>query len=466
MGKSMFLKLFLTLFLIIFTQNTLAADVSKPPKINKFFTISDVHFDPFASCRLMTITPCVLILKLHQAPWQDWESIFEKSDFTPPATGSDSNYALLKSSIDALKNSVAEEHPRFGFFLGDFLAHNYHVQYALYSHDVTKQGYQDFVTKTYEFLIHEYTQALPATDIYPVLGNNDAYEDYQVVVNGKLLRQQGEIWAGLIHNKINHAIFASEFPKAGYYSVLLPNTDNQRIIALDSVLFSRHINSNAAKFAALTELGWLHGELVAAAAKHENVIIAYHIPIGVDVYATLKNYLKTVEEFWQPSDNVAFEALVKNFSGTIKIILAGHIHMDNFEIMNRENLPVALSFTPSISPIYGNNPSFKIYSYDSDTLGVKNYTTYYSPLADAARDVNPAWKKEYNFNQVYESSCNDCDVIKGMTLMTPRGESASFFKLYYGVSSRLKSIEQTFMPYYWCGTQALSDSEWLACTPN
>jgi sphingomyelin phosphodiesterase acid-like 3 len=459
----MSLKLFLSMILVSLCQSVYAADAPKPAKTANFFTIADVHFDPFASCRLMAITPCGFIKQLQQASWQEWESIFEKSDQTVPATGSDSNYSLLKSSIAALKKTAAEQQTKFGFFLGDFLAHNYRVQYALYSHDVTKQGYEDFVKKTYQLLIHEYTQALPDIDIYPVLGNNDAYEDYQVEPNGKLLKQQAEIWSGLIHDKSNHKTFTSEFPLAGYYSVLLPNTDNQRLIVLDSVLFSRHIDGKEAKLAALIELNWLHSKLAAAAAHHENVIIAYHIPIGVDVYATLKSYLKTVEEFWQPSDNAAFEALVREYASNIKIILAGHIHMDNFEIMNRENLPVALSFTPSISPIYGNNPGFKVYTYDSNTFAVKNFTTYYYPLADAAVAANPEWKKEYNFNLTYQSSCNDCDVIKGMTLMTPRGESAAFFKVYYGVSSSYKSIEQTFMPYYWCGIQALSDNDWSAC---
>ena len=459
----MLFKCLLTVILIFSTPAVFAADAPKPASTDKFFTIADVHFDPYASCRIMAISPCALIKQLQQARWEDWESIFEKSDHSLPATGFDSNYSLLKSSIAALKKTADAEHTRFGFFLGDFLAHNYRVQYALYSHDITKEGYEDFVKKTYQFLIYEYTQALPTIDIYPALGNNDAYEDYQVQPNGKLLKQQAEIWAGLIHDKRNHDTFAAKFAKGGYYSVLLPNTTDQRLIVLDSVLFSRHIDTNDAKLAALLELNWLRSELSTALAQHENVIIAYHIPIGVDVYATLKSYLKTVEEFWQPNASFAFESLVKEYASTIKMILAGHIHMDNFEIMNRENLPVALSFTPSISPIYGNNPGFKVYSYANDTFAVKDFSTYYFPLADAAVAVNPEWKKEYSFNQIYQSSCNDCDVIKGMTMMTPRGESASFFKIYYGVSSTQKSIEQTFTPYYWCGIQALSASDWVAC---
>jgi sphingomyelin phosphodiesterase acid-like 3 len=456
--------LFIFILALIVTQTTFAADA--PAKTDKFFTVSDVHFDPFASCRLLTISPCRFLVKLQHAPWQDWEGIFENDDKSSPAVGSDSDYALLKSSITAMKKTAAEQQPRFGFFLGDFLAHNYRVQYALYTHDVTKEGYEEFVKKTYQFLIHEYAQAFPNIDIYPALGNNDAYEDYQIEPNGKLLHQQAEIWAGLIKDKTNSDLFASQFSRGGYYTVLLPNTKNQRLIVLDSVLFSRHIDGDNNKLAATMELDWLHRKLAAAAANNESVIIACHIPIGVDVYATMKNYLKSVEEFWQKTDNVAFENLVKQYSSNIKIILAGHIHMDNFEIMNRENLPVAISFTPSISPIYGNNPSYKMYTYNSANLNVTNYDTYYYPLADAAIAANPQWKQEYDFNKVYQSSCNDCELIKSMSLMTPRGESASFFKEYYGVSSSRKSIEQTFIPYYWCGIQEVSDSDWSSCIVN
>jgi sphingomyelin phosphodiesterase acid-like 3 len=456
----MYLKIFASIACLMLAQTVLAVSSAE-----KFISFSDVHFDPYASCRLMAITPCAAVAKLRASPWQQWESIFDKYDSVAPTFGNDSGYTLLKSSLEELKTLNVQEKPRFGIFLGDFLAHNFHQQYILYSHDISKKGYEDFVEKTYEFLIHEYTQALPGLDIYPALGNNDVYEDYMVVVNGKLLHQQGEIWARLIHDKNNHEIFRSDFSTAGYYAVDLPGGKNQKMIVLNTVLFSRHLTGDSAAKAAHAELAWLHAQLLTATQAHQAVIMIFHIPMGVDVFATLKSFLNEVVGFWHADYSAAFENEMRQFASTVKIILPGHIHMDNFQIMSStEKLAVPVSFTPSISPIYGNNPAFKIYSYNPQTLDILNYDTYDLPVSGSGAG-NLIWMKEYNFNQIYQTTCTDCNLIKGMHSLTPRGESANFFKLYYGVSSESQQLmlDKQWLPYFWCDIPSVSAADYQDC---
>jgi sphingomyelin phosphodiesterase acid-like 3 len=463
----MYLKVLGVVALAIMTQTSFAepAIQTSTTPTEKFLTISDVHFDPFASCRVMAISPCPVLAELKKAPWQEWHTIFEKFDSKYSTKfGNDTNYSLLKSSIEELKNLNSQIKPRFGFFLGDFLAHNFHAQYMLYGHDLSKEGYEEFVKKTFEFLTHEYVEAVPDLTIYPAVGNNDAYEDYAVIVNGKLLNQQGTIWAQLIHDKTNREIFENTFPTGGYYSVKIPDAKNQRIIVLDSVLFTRHISEKKTLHAATTQLAWLRNQLEQAESAHESVILAYHIPVGVDVYATLQGFLNHVVQFWQDDDTLNFENIVKQYASTIKIILSGHIHRDTFQIIRQdEKLAVPVSFTPSISPIYGNNPAFKIYTYEPTTLTIKDFETYYLPITTP--EITDPWKVEYSFNSIYQKSCQNCDLITGMNNLTPRGESASFFKQFYGVSVPAQSaaLDRVWNPYYWCDVSAISNSEYFEC---
>ena len=76
-------------------------------------------------------------------------------------------------------------------------------------------------------------------------------------------------------------------------------------------------------------------------------------------------------------------------------LLVGHTHMDTFQIIDGTmgKPPIPVIFTPSISPIDGNNPGFKILTLSPD-LGLTDFDTYFYPIDHLPN----AWQKEYNFN--------------------------------------------------------------------
>jgi sphingomyelin phosphodiesterase acid-like 3 len=462
----MFLKLLAGICMTLAASSTLAASTVQPAPLEKFITISDIHFDPFSDCKALAITPCQLVAKLQAAPATEWKSIFEKyGTRNPQQFGSDTNYVFLKSTLAAVTARAQAENPRFAIFLGDFLAHNFHSLYTLYSHDATESGYESFVEKTFQFLAGEMHQALPGIDIYPVVGNNDAYEDYKIIVNGKLLQQQAKIWSSLISEGDNRKNFTETFPQAGFYAVNVPGTTSQRIIVLDTVLFSRHANNKKVKAEANQQLAWLSTQLAAAQSAHQSVILAYHIPFGVDVFATIHYLFSSIVTFWQTDETDRFDAILKEFPGTVKVILAGHLHRDDFQVFRTDkNNEIAISVTPSISPIYGNNPGYKIYSFDPASFDIKNYDVYYYPLSTAAA-IQPAWQKEYDFNQAYPTYCHNCSITSGMNTVTPRGEAANFFKQFFPASAQeqVKVIDHDWLPYYWCHIHSVTEADYTVC---
>lgn len=461
----MLLVKWLSVIILFILSSTLLAETA-PPTPEKFISFSDIHFNPFSRCNTMSFTACPLIVKLRQAPASEWQSIFEKYD-SHDIVGfmHDTNYALLKSSLAQINAVYVKEHPRFALILGDFLAHNFRAQYVLYAHDKSHANYQSFVKKTFQFMALMFRQAIPQGDIYPVLGNNDSYTgDYDVVPRGVFLHDLAQAWTPLVSNPENQNNLRDNFPVDGFYAVTVPGNTKQKLLLLDTVLFSTAVRGHSVKPAATAELNWLREQLQSAAAAHQSVMLAFHIPDGVNVYMTLLNLFHGVNEFWQSDYSKTFNELLHQYAGTIKAILPGHIHMDSFQVVGTQhNSEVPVSFTPSISPIFGNNPGFKVYSYDKNTLQLVNYDVYYYPLNETP--IDRVWRKEYNFNQVYHDNCPVCALINGMKKLTPAGNLASYFKKYYAVSTDAQPIVKAhyWLPYYWCNIFDVGIDAYKAC---
>ncbi len=353
----------------------------------KFISIADIHFNPFADCKLSP-KPCEIVRKLEKSDYRAWDAIFSKNGSTAFAKiGEDTNYPLFKSTLAELHAVNEENHPRFMLILGDQLAHTFHLQYVAYSHHVSKAGYQAFVKKTLQFMTYQFQQALPNIDIYPLVGNNDSYSgDYYSAPNGVFYRDTAQTWAAGIQDAANKNNLLQTFPIGGYYAITLPGKNHHRILMLNTVLFSTQAKGQHVDAAAKQELAWLHKELLTAQQEKQRVVLAFHIPVGIDVYKTLKSGLTNITEFWKPQFSDAFKQELKTFSSTIVEILPAHIHMDAFQfIIVNHDVGLPVNFTPAISPIYGNNPGFKVFSYNPEDLKFSNYDTYYLPVIKSNR---------------------------------------------------------------------------------
>lgn len=365
-----------------FFQTSYAA--TEQGKVAHFLVLSDIHFDPFITCYNQKKKPCPLLQQLQAAPASSWHAILFSNDKSVSQYKQDTNEELLTSALTAAKKVADVNHAQFVLILGDFLGHDFRRFYKKYAQDRSYANYQAFVRKTLEFINLELAKTFPTIDVYSLVGNNDSYRyDYYAEPNGAFFRETGSLWSRLIKNAANRSSMQSEFSQGGYYSVVVPEQPNLRIILLNTVLFSNKAKGKQVDGAAAQELSWLHNELQLAKEAHQRVIIAMHIPTGIDVYATLRIRLFTLIELWHKSYIEQFKKELKAYAPEIMAIFAGHLHSDWFQILTFDHsVEVPISGIPAVSPIFGNNPGFKIFSYSTETMQLRDFVTYYYPLND------------------------------------------------------------------------------------
>lgn len=348
-------------------------------KIN-FLALSDIHFDPFTSCG--RIKPCPLIVQLRNHAASQWPQILAKYDGYPPQFREDTNFSLLTSTFAAAKQAANTNHAQFVLVMGDAMGHEFRSKYQNFSGDKSRAGFLSFARKELEFLTMQLSAAFPDMDVYMTMGNNDSYRgDYATNVNDIFFNDASRLWSSLIRDSANRMSMQKQFEYAGYYSLSLPNPGKVRLIVLNSVLFSYKAKGKNTDKYALEELDWLHAQLQSAKDHQQHVFIIMHIPEGVDIYATLRTRLFRVITLWKPQYIQRFQSELSMFAPEIVGIFSGHLHSDAYQIMTfGDGHEIPMIGVTSISPIFGNNPGFKLCSYQVHPFHLDDFVNYSYPI--------------------------------------------------------------------------------------
>jgi len=102
--------------------------------------------------------------------------------------------------------------------------------------------------------------------------------------------------------------------------------------------------------------------------NNAHAFIIMHIPLGIDVYAFAQFKLFSLLALWQPAYSLEFQQIVKDNASQINAIFAAHLHsewLQAFAFNKIQGIP--FYGTPSISPIFWNDPSFRVFSYNPQT---------------------------------------------------------------------------------------------------
>lgn len=452
----------IALFLFILSPITFALATQ-----DHFISITDIHFNPFNAC---TTSPCKIIQDLNSERASQWKNTLDQqASKTIVPYGKDANYALLKSALSELQSVAKQSHPKFVILIGDYLGHNYQDHYKKYSGDQSQQGYQAFVQKTLQFLTNEIRMNIPNIPVYPAVGNNDSYNgDYYSNPNGPFYRNTAHAWAAFFLNDRNRTNFLNEFPTAGYYSVTPSDARNQRIIVLNTVLFSMKAKGQGVAAAAQSELNWLKQQLAEVRANQQKVWLVFHIPVGIDVFKTISTGQTT--SLWQSTYTQEFMKLLSQYDKSIAGIFTSHLHMDAFALFkHNDGIENFDSFTPAISPMFGNNSGFKLFAYNNDTFQVNDFVTYYLPINSNAtnRLRDQQWQALYDFNNKYQPACsNNCVLMNGMNNLQENNSLVQDYKLYYAVgnpNSQPINTDAKDWPYYWCAISHFTQADYESC---
>jgi sphingomyelin phosphodiesterase acid-like 3 len=415
----------------------------------RFLSVSDIHFNPFADPAIVT--------KLEAADVSRWDAIFASSTVTAFSTyGSDLNDPLLRSALAEMQKQLPS--PAFVLISGDFLAHKFDKTYQEYATDKSQAAYTAFVTKTIRYVASRFRDTYPGVRIYPVLGNNDSdCGDYAVAPNGAFLANFRDVWSPIVDSRS----FQRRFSAGGYYHADVPGLANVRVIALNTNFFSTNYKNpcgTPGPDPGLRELVWLDAELLLARAEHKRVWLLFHIPPGIDVYDTVTDgpacpRLET-QTFWKDEYLQKYLRITAAHRKTIAGSFAGHTHQDEFRIATGDFIHI----TPSVSPIFGNNPAFEI--VDVERSGdVSDYTAWYLP------NVTPPWSREYAFGEAYAKPRYDAATLTELAA-TIGSDPATREKYFtYSASSNAKSAAEALAMWqgYWCGLTTMTGSAFTAC---
>lgn len=206
-----------------------------------------------------------------------------------------------------------------------------------------------------------------------------------------------------------------------------------RLICLNTVMYTHGFtvadgsNKEADRADQMT---WLGDQLAEAVRMQEKVYIAMHVPPGTDAFSGNPMW-DTQPVNWLPF----FLSLTTKYQSSIAGIFYGHTHMDEmrrlYDSTGKQVTEVAIS-CPGVSPLFSNNPGFKVITYNPASKEVMDFTTYYTkPTANS-------WGSNvYSFNSVFggDTSKTIYDRLKQMQLPILAKRIAGIYMVNHGTGS-------------------------------
>ncbi len=414
------------------------------PAAGQLLVMSDIHFDPMADASLVD--------RLTGAEPAGWQAIFEGGgNRSPSRYGKDTNWPLLRSAIQHMKTTLPR--PAFVLLPGDFLAHQFRNKFDAAAHDHSDAAYRQFVRRTMQFVALQFEQAFPATPILPVLGNNDEdCGDYQLQPNGPFLDDTLPILRALLGDAGREPGLAREWTSFGNAGVTVHGV---RVLLTNTIFFSRnYLNRCGSPGGAVpgqATLAWLETELAAARRAHQPVWLVYHIPPGIDGYATWRqgSCPDKIIPMWDARYAQPFDDLLRRYDDTVVANFAGHTHMDDFRLIGDGGAYSGFALiTPALSPIFGQNPAYRTAVFDQ-AGGILDQTTYgVTNLGEADAAMPPRWQIEYTFSQEWRLPRVDLASLEQLyTMITTRPADRARWHTLFAVSS----------PVYWTQNRGGAD---------
>ncbi|MDE2482940.1 MAG: metallophosphoesterase [bacterium] len=445
----------------VFAACLLLAGVRAPaadaPVAARWLVVSDVHFDPFADRHLTE--------RLAAEPVNRWRDIFQSGvDRRFAGYGSDTNDALLESVLDAMHD--ADPDPGVVFIDGDFLAHGFREKFdrSLARHDDI--AYAAFVDKTISFLSREFQLAFPRARILPVIGNNDNIcGDYESTPSSPFLAHVAAEFA-IATGASDPNAFSAQFATGGYYVASLPVAGAQALVLNDVMWSARYRNACgiAGSDPGGDELAWLQKTLP---TLHGPVWVFAHIPPGIDVYSTLRARDGAPVSFLAQRYNDALIAALDGSAPRVTIGIFGHTHMSSFAVGGASAPMTPLLEVPSVSPIFGNNPSFTILDVDGNANVTDEDVVTLNNLGALAKNgrLKAVWRRDYAFDSIYGRGILDAAHLAAAQarIFSDERVRKRFVELYDGDAPGDPMPDGTWRAY-WCGGVALEPVAYQACS--
>ncbi|CAK9010461.1 unnamed protein product [Durusdinium trenchii] len=214
--------------------------------------------------------------------------------------------------------------------------------------------------------------------LFGTLGNSDSREDYyQELTDNESSNPWFEKLGSAIHSQGGmKPEVLEQFTYGSYYET---REGQLTILSLATVIYSvDHLPYGPLEKDPFGQFRWLRQRLQLAAADGRHVWIVGHISPGIETFA--------YTELWYPQYVEAYLEIVQDpvLGPWIAAQLFGHVHKDELRLLPEPPAsagPIFLS--SSLSPVYYNNPSFKLVEYDPISGRLLNLQTFISDRFEA-----------------------------------------------------------------------------------
>jgi sphingomyelin phosphodiesterase acid-like 3 len=415
---------------------------------------SDIHFNPFDDTSLFSA--------LNAAPHSAWAGILATSKSPPSPWNSDTNYASLVLALSSISQNLGGS--PFVIYTGDLLGHNFPVYFKQCNGNVEDiPAMEAFADKTVAFVTAQIRACVGDIPVLFALGNGDSY--LGLFPEPHFLSHTAEsFYTQFLEGSTDKPAFLSSFTTGGYYSAE-PAGTNLMVIGLNTVVFAYTDTASEAP----PELAWLDTKLASAKARGKKVWLLMHIPPGAVLGTTAttptgnvdsNGHIASATMMWQSGLYEDFMQVLTKYPGLVALTLGAHTHMGEYRILSAD---IVLEITPSITPKFGNNPAFKIFTIATDTLRPIDYRIMNYDLALLPRQFN----SYYTFSVAY-SMRGFLDVSLYNLypeLRTVAGKQAIYRGYYYSGSSYAGSavipISDTIWPIYWSGVGSMVEQAFI-----
>ena len=197
-----------------------------------------------------------------------------------------------------------------------------------------------------------------------------------------------------------------------------------------------------------------------------------HVPPGADVYATVSKYMDDTGQIfdaammWKPAYQERFLEIIRPYGDIIEACFAGHTHMDEYRILfyGSDGSPEPVLGIPAISPQFGNNPAFKVFTADPYNHELQDYRSIAYPFQKS----EPAYENLYTFSSAYAlyGPLNRDLVELFPRLSDDEAQQGNYIHFYYSDHDAGNPINETRWPAYWCAVGNMAKTAYMTCVNN
>jgi hypothetical protein len=416
---------------------------------------SDIHFDPFFDPQLFA--------QLNAADPGQWAGIFSSSAIkTPSQPGSDSNYPLLVLALESIEQNLGAS-PVI-LFTGDLLGHGIPQRYFAATGTTDVEAMLAFTDKVVSFVTRQIRAVAADVPVLFAVGNCDSYTGYGPD-SSFLVNNADTFFTTMLNGAAHRQDFLSSFTAGGYYAAE-PAGANVMVIGLNTIMFSPLVqNKDGAEnnqAAVDAELAWLDARLASAKAAGKRVWMLMHAPPGADEGTTATSvqgngHIANATMMWEANYQAEFMRVLRKYSGVITLTLAGHTHMDEYRIISADNV---VDIIPGISPVFGNDPAYKVFRLNGSTFAPADYNSLNYDLATLPAQFNGY----YTYSQAFPVAGS---LAKSHRELFPRLAvdpklQVLYREYFYSGNNIANPVTDINWPVYWSGIGIMTDSEIVA----